>query len=86
MMTFPIMGKRLGDPKLYIPWDFAERARAQAFKNHDQTLERLAERGGLDPVEFFGAANGKSWIEVHYLDHDACLEWIKSEVKKWESK
>lgn len=34
-----------------IPWELIEPHREQAMKNHYQTLERLAQRGGLDPIE-----------------------------------
>lgn len=34
-----------------IPWELAELFRRQAEKNHSQTLERLAARGGLSPFE-----------------------------------
>ena len=34
-----------------IPWWFIASHEAQAKLNHDQTLERLAERGGLSPTE-----------------------------------
>lgn len=35
----------------YVPWSFVEPHRQRAMKNHNQTLERLAERGGLSPYE-----------------------------------
>jgi hypothetical protein len=57
MKTFPIMHG--GDIKA-VPWYLAEGARAQAERNHDQTLERLAERGGLSPQEFIGAYNSEN--------------------------
>lgn len=44
-----------------IPWDLVEPHRAMAMRNHDQTLERLAERGGLSPEEFYMIANGLRW-------------------------
>lgn len=86
MKKFPIMSSIRGDEKLYIPWEFAELARDQAFRNHDQTLERLAERGGLDPIEFYGACHGMNWIQLHDLVFDASLDWIKTEMKKYEAK
>lgn len=39
---FPILGESVD-----IPWSTIESHRVQAEKNHYQTLERLAERGGL---------------------------------------
>jgi len=41
-----------------IPWSEAEKFREQAHTNHGQTLERLAERGGLAPEEILDAYNG----------------------------
>jgi hypothetical protein len=41
---------RLGCPKT-VPWSLLAPHEAQARKNHDQSLARLAERGGLDPTE-----------------------------------
>jgi hypothetical protein len=34
-----------------IAWDLVEDHRAQAQRNHGQSLERLAERGGLSSAE-----------------------------------
>jgi hypothetical protein len=42
-----------------VPWEFAERGRAQAQRNHGQTLERLAERNGLSPMELMWAIEGR---------------------------
>jgi len=45
---FPIMqSKRIAS----IPWKLIEPHRAQAHKNTGQSLERLAARGGLGPLE-----------------------------------
>ena len=55
-----------GDRRTYpdcprtVPWSFVEPHREQAERNHDQTLERLNERGGLDPVEL--------WAIVHKMN------------------
>jgi len=35
----------------WIPWELLAPHEAQAINNHAQTLERLAERGGLDVCE-----------------------------------
>jgi hypothetical protein len=42
--------ERLGCPQS-VPWDLVAPHEARAWKNHWQTLERLAERGGLSPHE-----------------------------------
>lgn len=44
-----------------IPWRLVDAWRAQAYQNHDQTLDRLAERGGLAPEELWAIAHGVQW-------------------------
>lgn len=56
MVTFPVLhqpgpGRKKKPSLKFIPWKMIEPHREQAKRNHDQTLERLAERGGLDPAE-----------------------------------
>lgn len=57
--AFPIMddhervdlGRGRQFPGFNIPWRIIESHEPQAKFNHDQTLKRLAERGGLSPME-----------------------------------
>ena len=54
-----------------IPIHAAELTRAQMERNHGQTLERLAERGGLSRVEFYLAWNNlKVGDEVGFTETD----------------
>lgn len=50
--------ERLGCPRS-VPWAFVAPHEAQARMNHDQTLERLAERGGLSPSELVAVVRGE---------------------------
>lgn len=52
--AFPVLGHR----KSWVPWSFVEQFRAQAMANHGQTLERLAERGGLSYTEMYACLTG----------------------------
>ena len=56
---FPILGE-----SRTIPWAIIEKHREQAMKNHYQTLERLAERGGLDWVEVLAVIEDRDWIKM----------------------
>ena len=47
---------------LEIPMDFLNEEWAQ--KNHSQSLERLAERGGLDPTEVIANIEHRSWKKM----------------------
>ncbi len=37
----------------HYPWDYVEKHRERLESNHGQTVERLAERGGLHPGELY---------------------------------
>jgi len=58
MNKFPILNS---EPKEYIPLDVAKSHEKQAIINHGQTLERLAERGGLDWVEMLFVLEDKNY-------------------------
>jgi hypothetical protein len=49
--------KKLYIPKT-IPIGFVSQFEKQIYKNHGQTIERLAERGGLHPTELCAAMYG----------------------------
>lgn len=57
-----------------VPWELVAAHAKQAKLNHDQTLERLAERGGLDPRELWCVVHGKPWRERPTIE-DA-LAWL----------
>lgn len=44
-----------------IPWEMVEPHARQAEINHYQTLERLAERGGLSPSELMAVLEDRRW-------------------------
>lgn len=69
--TMPIMGATLLSE---IPFAMIQPHEAQALRNHGQTLERLAQRGGLAASEAVAIIKGLSWRAVktgvpteHYL-------------------
>lgn len=62
-----------------VPWEFAERFRVRAEANHGQTLERLAERGGLAPEEMWLAAHGHGLFKVEIGLQDA-IDWLLAEI------
>lgn len=58
-----------------LPWSLVDPWRAQAERNHYQTLERLNERGGLSPREL--------WIAAHRLNSDHIGDITESEAGRW---
>lgn len=47
----------------WIPWELLEPHEDRAVKNHSQTLEQLAKRGGLDVCEAVAIIENKSFYE-----------------------
>lgn len=64
----------LGCPRR-VPWAFLAPHEEQAKDNHDQTLSRLAQRGGLDPAEMLGIVRGKGLRDVM-----AICKWPKAQI------
>ena len=59
--------------KLSISWSLIAPHEAQAQKNHSQSLERLAERGGLSPAEAVCVLRDEPWREPWYTLGDLML-------------
>ncbi len=70
MSLFPILqsheerkahtdGKNFG-----IPWEVVKPHAEQAMRNHYQTLERLAERGGLSWSEMAAVLEDRPWSQM----------------------
>lgn len=54
-LVFPVLGSK---PRQSVPWSWVEKFRENAMQNHEQTLERLAERGGLSWCELYAISEG----------------------------
>lgn len=74
---FPIMG----GPS--IPWEMIAPCERQAQSNHQQSLERLAERGGLDPTEALAVLESRRW---HRMDPAFALASLAEAVRRWEDR
>lgn len=77
MQWFPILGR-----KDVVPFAVIEPHREQAMKNHGQTLERLAERGGLDYDEMLSVLEDRHWSSSQYKDNYADTK-VAEIVEKW---
>ena len=65
MKDFPVLLQDHSPPES-VPWALVEAARLQIERNHGQTLERLAERGGLSYRELYCGVKGLS-LSAMYL-------------------
>lgn len=76
------MGKRFPilDAGFSVPWELVEPFDEQAKKNHDQSLEILARRGGLSPKELYCVMHGLryplGWATAP--SEAECLVWARS--------
>lgn len=58
----------LGVPRA-IPWRLLEPHAKQAWSNHGQTLERLAQRGGLCPIEAVAVLEDRAYRTLSTEQH-----------------
>lgn len=84
MRRFPVMRpyaerRKLGEDYLPrdIPWSVVAPFAQRAVKNHDQTLERLAERGGLSAYELRCLLSDEDLFPLHD-DLTADVLWVKN--------
>lgn len=69
-----------------IPWDFLAPHEQQALKNHDQSLEKLASRGGLSGQEAVAIVRGQHWREGLKLSETEAACILIQMIDEWESK
>lgn len=70
-----------------IPWAMIAPHDAQAESNHSQSLERLAQRGGLAPSEALDILQGRRWGSAKACDENEqfllrlVAFWLQSQKK-----
>jgi hypothetical protein len=68
-----------------IPWALIAPQEGQARDNHGQTLERLAERGGLGAIEAIAVLRGVEYRVVRGMTEEAASSELRELVAKFES-
>lgn len=58
LRTYEERKRRPADAIRAVPWALVAPYEEQARLNHSQTLERLAQRGGLGPEELYATVHG----------------------------
>lgn len=81
LKTGSLFNKVLYDCPDSIPWAMIASHEAQAIKTHDQTLERLDERGGLSPTELYAVLNDISYSKVTLTEYQ-CVAWIINKMNQ----
>lgn len=77
--TMPILGNY---PIKEFPWEMIAPHAKQAMTNHGQTLERLAERGGLAPIEALAIIEGYGYSELKVCPENDALFFRRVEAFK----
>ena len=65
-----------------VPWSLLTGREERAQLNHGQSLERLAERGGLDPSEMLAIIENRKWTLMPLGD---AVERLKALVRAHEA-
>ena len=91
MKTFPIIisnsQRRNYNGLREVPWNFVETARTRIESNHSQTLEGLAQRGGLDWAELlYGLENKKLDFSIVKINVVECMEKVLVLLNEWSIK
>jgi len=65
-----------------VPWRLLAPHEQQALRNHDQSLEKLASRGGLGPSEMVAVIEGRGLSWVLKADEVACVTRLLAYVRE----
>lgn len=82
---YPVLGTLGARQQEYIPWDVLAPHEARAIRNHCQTLERLAERGGLAWSEIVCILLDKPWKYAQNIPTDVARNAVLKYVAAWEA-
>ena len=82
MKTFPILSEFHGWRK-EVPFDFVAPHESQAKRNHSQSLKKLAERGGLSPVELYAVIRGLDWTKENSWLYDMTESEAQNIIDQW---
>ncbi len=63
-----------------FPWDLLAAHEQQAIENHQQSLQRLADRGGLDLGELLAVMQDRPWRHMPEAEAQAGLLRILDEA------
>lgn len=80
---YPVIGTK---PQEYIPQEVLIPHEKQAIYNHSQTLERLAERGGLSWYEILCILQDVRDIDgmnIHNIDNNDCKRKVWKHILKF---
>jgi len=66
-------------PQMFIPWDMIAPHNAQSLENHQQSITRIAERGGFSRCEAIAVLEDRKWSKMTECDADTKLKRMVAE-------
>lgn len=75
---FPVISRR-SDAPASVPWSMLAPHEQRAAINHGQSLERLAQRGGLAPGEIFALVHDLPWSCAP--SPDGAIAWLHAQLE-----
>ncbi len=69
-----------------VPWELIQAHRGQCFRNHSQSPETLARRGGLDPSEMLAVIHDERFYPSRYttMTLDESFLELSHVVDEWK--
>lgn len=61
---YPVLTSAFEKTKEYVPWDMLSPHENRAYRNHGQSLEELARRGGLGWGEILAILEDRPWSSI----------------------
>lgn len=61
-----------------VPWDLVKDHERQAQRNHYQTLDGLAGRGGLSPKELWCVVHDTDYRDAKEMTEAKAIEWLRT--------
>lgn len=70
-----------------VPWGLIKYHESQSMENHDQSLDYINSRGGVDPIEFYAIYNDIKWKEaIQKISRKKDSEWLIELVNDYNLK
>jgi hypothetical protein len=77
---FPVLGGGMT-----VPWQMLVPHEPQAIENHDQTLEKLAARGGLGWAELLCVLESRRWDSRNWAADEVAKPLVLAKVREFEA-
>ncbi len=73
-------------PFITVPWNMIEEHQEQCFRNHSQSPETLARRGGLDPSEMLAVIHDERFYPSRYtaMTLDESFLELSQVIEEWK--